>query len=173
MLPAMRTVFALALSLAAPSVASVTLSNADGAAQVDTSGWVGAEYQPSKSANEDWLWHYESYEPTIIRELRLAKQAISLTAVRVFMHSAIWDADDGVTLLANLDDFLSKADGVSPRFNTQSPTVSPLWTFWTPSTPSTPVTPSIPLTLSTLISHSPGYWRGPGLLRRLLAARGP
>jgi hypothetical protein len=109
---------------------------------VDTSLWVGAEFAPSKSANEDCkaedlsilicsdhrsferhsddrnlqndilgLWHYEWYEPTISRELRLAKQATGLTAVRVFLHSMIFAADNGTTLIASLDDFLGKAAG--------------------------------------------------------------
>lgn len=55
------------------------------------------------------LYHYDWYEPTISRELRLAKTVMGLTAVRVFMHSAIYAADDGETLIKNLDDFLGKA----------------------------------------------------------------
>jgi len=55
------------------------------------------------------LYHYEWYEPTIARELRLAKQAIGITAVRVFLHSMVFAADGGATLIASLDDFLGKA----------------------------------------------------------------
>ncbi len=43
---------------------------------IDTSGWIGAEYQPSKSANEDWLYHYSNYRPTISRELKLGRWVV-------------------------------------------------------------------------------------------------
>jgi hypothetical protein len=78
--------------------------------RVDTSGWVGAQYQPMKSSNEDWLWHYDNYNATIGRELHLAKEVMALTAVRVFLHSAIFQADGGVTLIRSMGDFLGKAN---------------------------------------------------------------
>ena len=75
---------------------------------VDTSGWVGAEYQPSKSANEDWLWHYDEYRADVVRELTMVKEIMGFTALRVFLHSKIYFANPS-KLINVLDDLLSIA----------------------------------------------------------------
>ena len=43
---------------------------------IDTSKWVGAEYAPMQSSNEDWLYHYEDYVSAIDRELALVKRVL-------------------------------------------------------------------------------------------------
>ncbi|GAB5369707.1 hypothetical protein AAMO2058_001428600 [Amorphochlora amoebiformis] len=63
-----------------------------GIGKYDTSTWVGAQYQPSQSSNEDWWWHYDHYEKQIQRELTLVKKALNFTAIRVFLHSLIYKA---------------------------------------------------------------------------------
>jgi len=42
------------LIFTAAAFAGCTFVAAGDVIKVDTSGWVGAEFQPSKSANEDW-----------------------------------------------------------------------------------------------------------------------
>jgi len=78
-------------------------------AKHDTSGWVGAEYQPSKSSNEDWLWHYDNYREDVIRELTLVKNIMGFTALRVFLHSKIYFADPS-KLISVLHDLLTISD---------------------------------------------------------------
>jgi len=71
---------------------------------IDTSGWVGAEYQPSKSSNEDWLWHYDNYREDVIRELTIVKKIMGFTALRIFLHSKIYFADPSklITVMRDL-----------------------------------------------------------------------
>jgi hypothetical protein len=91
--------------------AAVAVSLAD---IVDTSRWIGAEYQPSQSSNEDWLYHYEDYRVSVERELALVKRALEFTTLRVFLHSMIFEADSE-QLLRNMESFLTSAEKYSFR----------------------------------------------------------
>ena len=80
--------------------------------KIDTSGWVGAEYQPSKSANQDWLFHYDLYKEDIVKEVAMVKKAMGFTAFRVFLHSMVYFANPS-KLVSVMDNFLtitSKSD---------------------------------------------------------------
>ncbi|CAJ1357605.1 unnamed protein product [Effrenium voratum] len=72
---------------------------------IDTSSWVGAEYQPARSSNQDWLYHWDSYKEEVAREIPMIKQALSFTAFRVFLHSAIYFASPE-RLMSTMDEFL-------------------------------------------------------------------
>merc|ERR1711871_1234779 len=77
--------------------------------KLDTSGWVGAEYQPSKSANQDWLFHYEVYRDDIAREIPMVKRVMGFTVFRVFLHSMIYFASPS-KLIGVMEDFLAIAN---------------------------------------------------------------
>lgn len=76
---------------------------------IDTSGWVGAEYAPMQSSNEDWLFHYDDYALSIERELPMIKKVMQFTSLRVFLHSMIFETNSTL-LLSNMERFLVVAN---------------------------------------------------------------
>lgn len=77
----------------------------DAAPKWDTERWVGAEYTPWKASNELW-WHtYQDYRSDVVRELKLTKEIMGFTSIRVFLHTMLYD-DDAEKLKANMADFL-------------------------------------------------------------------
>lgn len=75
---------------------------------VDVSAWVGATYLPSSASSNIW-WHwFDDYVPTIRRDLERASQLMGITALRVFLHSTVYDADSD-RLLTNIGRFLDLA----------------------------------------------------------------
>mmetsp|Transcript_65224 Transcript_65224/g.129056 ORF Transcript_65224/g.129056 Transcript_65224/m.129056 type:complete len:226 (-) Transcript_65224:112-789(-) len=73
-----------------------------------TAGWIGAEYTPWNASNELWWIEYDTYRPTVDRELRLLKAQYGFTALRVWLHSML-HAHDRVGLFRNVSDFLALA----------------------------------------------------------------
>jgi len=77
---------------------------------VDTSRWIGAEYTPSSApGNSLWWYNYTNYEAEVKRELHFAKTRLATTAIRVFLHTLVFE-DDAARLLRNIDRFLGIAD---------------------------------------------------------------
>jgi hypothetical protein len=88
------------------SAAAVSL-----AAAADTSSWVGAEYTPAAAPGNGLWWHtpwFESYLPSVRRELAFAARRLNMTTVRMALAPAVWEAD-GAALLANMDTVLGIA----------------------------------------------------------------
>ena len=76
----------------------------------DTESWVGAEYTPARATNELWWLSYDDYEADVKRELAATQRHLGFKALRVFLHSMVWEAD-GARLLASIERFLAVADG--------------------------------------------------------------
>jgi hypothetical protein len=80
----------------------------DGARAWDTSKWVGANYTPAYAANQVQMWH--EFKPEIIeRELAAARKHLGITALRVYLHNIVYDAERE-QLLARVEDFLKICD---------------------------------------------------------------
>lgn len=69
---------------------------------VDTSGWIGASYTPSSASNSLWWWNYEQHEAEVVNELRWARTQLGFSALRMFLHSMVYEGDNGKTLLSNM-----------------------------------------------------------------------
>eukprot|EP00927_Polykrikos_kofoidii_P012848 TRINITY_DN15577_c0_g1_i1.p1 TRINITY_DN15577_c0_g1~~TRINITY_DN15577_c0_g1_i1.p1 ORF type:complete len:720 (-),score=123.09 TRINITY_DN15577_c0_g1_i1:112-2121(-) len=66
---------------------------------------VGAEYTPWRASNELWWHEYQSYRRDVIREVRLAKEVMGFTTLRMFLHTMLY-ADNAEKLKTNIGDFL-------------------------------------------------------------------
>ena len=79
----------------------------------DTAQLVGGEYTPSGASNNLWLAFYPRYRAQVASDLRSYRARLGVTALRLFLHSLLWE--NATALLANLDDFLSLAAGSGMR----------------------------------------------------------
>ena len=70
---------------------------------VDTSTWIGAEYTPSNASNSLWWWRWDVYGEQVDAELGYAAKQLGIRAVRMFLHTTVYEADVGKTLLANVE----------------------------------------------------------------------
>ena len=93
--------------------------SAAAAPAVDTEHWVGAEYTPARASNQLWWWQFDAYEEDVTRELSAARRHLGYTAVRMFLHSTLYDAD-AAGLHRNMSRFLDIAGN---RFQRQKPLV--------------------------------------------------
>lgn len=105
--PAMAFVRALFLALCFAACKVRSDVNVDDGI-IDTEGWIGAEYQPSRSSNAGWWANFDAYAAGIARELRQTQRALGFTAIRVFLHSMLYRADPS-GLLDKIDRFLTIA----------------------------------------------------------------
>ena len=76
---------------------------------VNTSGWIGAEYTPASASNQLWWHEYDAHANAIDVELSHAKRHLGFTALRMFLHSMVWEAD-GSSMLESMDKFLAVAE---------------------------------------------------------------
>jgi hypothetical protein len=70
--------------------------------------WVGAEYTPARATNELWWYDFDSYVPDLHRELASTQKHFGFTALRMFMHSMLYE-EDSAGLLRNVTSFLDIA----------------------------------------------------------------
>ncbi len=76
---------------------------------METEGWVGAEYTPAGAPGNSLWWHwYDEYEASVERELAFAARRLRVTAVRMFLHSMVFEANSSA-LMSSMDRFLSTA----------------------------------------------------------------
>jgi hypothetical protein len=81
-----------------------------GHAFVDTRSWVGAAYAPAAAPGDMWLGSpfFEAYLPNIDRELGAAARHLKTTAIRVFLHTTVYESPAS-NLLRNVNTFLDVA----------------------------------------------------------------
>ncbi|XP_065187300.1 uncharacterized protein LOC135817924 [Sycon ciliatum] len=92
------------------STISVSGSGAEAIPKHDTSEWIGASYTPSSASNSLWWWNYSHHEDEVKRELSWARQQFGFTALRMFLHSMVYEGDNGTTLIEAISRFLLVAD---------------------------------------------------------------
>jgi hypothetical protein len=63
------------------------------AAAPDLERWIGAEYTPARASNQLRWWTFDEYEADVRRELAAARRHLGYTALRMFLHSSLFDAD--------------------------------------------------------------------------------
>lgn len=79
-------------------------------ALIDTHTWAGAEYTPAKApGNSLWWALYDDYASDVNFELGQLSKRYGFNVLRMFMHSSVFDLDNGRTLLTNVDKFLTLA----------------------------------------------------------------
>ena len=83
----------------------------------DMSHHVGAEYTPWRAVNQFWWHRYSDYRADVQRDVRVMRNVMGFTTVRVFLHDMLWDANS-TQLLYNMDDFLGilHASGMQAGF---------------------------------------------------------
>ena len=79
-------------------------------ARVDTRTWLGAAYAPAAAPGDLWLSSpfFDAYFPSIDRELAAAARHLATSAVRVFLHTASYEAAPA-SMLNNVDRLLGVA----------------------------------------------------------------
>ena len=81
-------------------------------AAYDTEHFIGGEYTPSGASNELWLAFYGRYRNQVVFDIKNYKERLGVTALRIFLHSLLWESDPA-GLLANLEDLLAIAANYS------------------------------------------------------------
>ena len=95
------------LSLAAANKLSQPNTLLTAGAPHVTEHWVGGEYTPSGASNELWLAFYPRYRAQVESDLRSFRARLGVTALRLFLHSLLYE--NTTDLLTTLDDFLGLA----------------------------------------------------------------
>ena len=72
---------------------------------INTSTMVGAMYTPWRAGNQFWWHRYEQHRPDVISQVRIMRQLLGFTTVRVFLHDMLFDLDPK-GMLQHMDDFL-------------------------------------------------------------------
>ena len=73
---------------------------------VNTSQWLGSSYTPSSASNSLWWWRFEDYRQEVTRELAWARTQLGFQALRMFLHSSVYDGDGGKTLLTSMGKYV-------------------------------------------------------------------
>lgn len=73
--------------------------------------WVaGIEYTPSSAPGNSLWWHwYSEYAAEVERELSLAQRRYGFNHLRMFLHSMVFEQDNGTSLHAAMESFLGTA----------------------------------------------------------------
>ena len=82
--------------------------------RADTERLVGGEYTPSGASGNLWWAFYSRYEAQVAVDLANARRRLGATVVRMFLHSALFEADEAA-LLQSMAAFLAVADGAGFR----------------------------------------------------------
>lgn len=73
--------------------------------------WVaGVEYTPARAPGNSLWWNkFDEYRPDVERELAAASKLYGFNHLRMFLHDMVFDVDNGASLHANMDAFLTIA----------------------------------------------------------------
>jgi hypothetical protein len=93
-----------------PINASPRFSNGPTPKFNNMSSLIGAEYTPWRATNQLWWHNYSQHRSDVVREVKAMREVLGFTAVRVFLHDMLWDADAS-GFLSNIEDFLAILEG--------------------------------------------------------------